>query len=489
VTIAGCLRTLAWIAAVPFMATMAHADELRVYRAPPVPQVYAFHNDDYTVRVRQPGGAWHDLYEYRVRVDWDNPQSASMVYFDFEGPVEIEILKNNGYFDRVTAAPLSSAAKLSRAGDRVVVRLAKPESFSLQFDDDRLHNLHILTGKPPVFTDGRGATRTFGPGVHMPPAGSAAFPVQSGDRIHLEGGAILLGAFDLNGVHDVKISGRGLLYDPGRAIDLNRSNDIAIEDLILVNTEREAGARFLNVRNSRNVEVRNVAAFTAGKWADGINISTSQHVGIDNAYLRTSDDAVVVYAVTDCPICKPALPPIGSPGDQGSTDTFDIRVTNSRIWNDVAHALYVGHFGDLEAPRTIRDIVFDNIDIANLDEDDPDWEGAMAIFSGDRTLIRNVTFSNIRVDRIEEGKLIHIVAGNNPRYNKAAGRGVDGVTLRNIRYTGRGMPSNSVIRGLSRDTAVKNVRIEKLEIAGRRVHSAAQGSIEAGPFVEGVIFR
>ena len=34
----------------------------------------------------------------------------------------------------------------------------------------------------------------------------------------------------------------------------------------------------------------------------------------------------------------------------------------------------------------------------------------MAAYSGDSTLIRNVTFSNIRVDRIEEGKLINIVA-------------------------------------------------------------------------------
>lgn len=110
---------------------------------------------------------------------------------------------------------------------------------------------------------------------------------------------------------------------------------------------------------------------------------------------------------TDCPIRKSPLLPVGSPGDQGATDTFDIRVTNSRPWNDVAHALYVGHFGDLEVPRTIHDIVFDNIDVANLDEDDPAWEGAVAIFSGDRTLIQNITFRHIRVDRIEEGKLMH----------------------------------------------------------------------------------
>ena len=35
------------------------------------------HNDDYTVRVRIPGGEWKDLFEYNVQVDMDNVQKAS----------------------------------------------------------------------------------------------------------------------------------------------------------------------------------------------------------------------------------------------------------------------------------------------------------------------------------------------------------------------------------------------------------------------------
>lgn len=34
------------------------------------------HNDDYTVRVRIPGGEWKDLFEYNVQVDMDNVQNA-----------------------------------------------------------------------------------------------------------------------------------------------------------------------------------------------------------------------------------------------------------------------------------------------------------------------------------------------------------------------------------------------------------------------------
>ncbi|WNH10565.1 hypothetical protein [Thalassobellus suaedae] len=62
---------------------------------------YTIHNDDFTVLVRIPEGDWKDLYEYRVEVDMDTKSKASMVYFDFEGKVEIMVKKNNGSLDQV----------------------------------------------------------------------------------------------------------------------------------------------------------------------------------------------------------------------------------------------------------------------------------------------------------------------------------------------------------------------------------------------------
>ncbi|UAL12350.1 glycosyl hydrolase family 28 protein [Caulobacter segnis] len=482
------LRAATALAAVMLLGAPALADTLRVYPVPPA-LLYSAHNDDFTVRVRTPGGEWRDLYEYRVQVDTDTKQNASMVYFDFDGTVELEVLKNNGRFDQVSVAPLSSKIQLQRRGSVVRMTLTRPERFSLQFDDDRLRNLHIIAGAPPAPRPTGDDVVYFGPGVHVPPQGLDYFPVKSGQRVYLEGGAVLRGAFDLTGLTDVKISGRGLLWDPGRAIDLETASDIEVADLILVNSDRKDAARVMNIRNSKNVSVHDVTGFTSGKWSDGINISTSQHVKVRDGYLRVSDDAVVVYAVADCPICRQKAARTGIPDPNPPGDTVDIDVRNMRLWVDVAHALYVGHFGDNADPRTIRDVTFDNIDVANLDEDDPDWEGVMAIYSGDSTLIRDVTFSDIRVDRIEEGKLINIVAGNNPRYNTAPGRGIDGVTLRNITFTGEGLPGPSIIRGLSAGTAVRNLTIETLRIGGKAVKAAADGDIAVSGNVEGLKVR
>jgi len=465
----------------------AAEDALQVYSVPKG-LLYSAHNDDFTVRVRKPGGPWQDLYEYRVQVDTDTKQNASMVYFDFQGTVEIEVQKNNGRFDTVSVAPLASAVKPERQGSIVRMTLTRPESFSLQFNDDRLRNLHILAGAMPAAAP-KGNVRVFEPGLHLPPEGSDVFPVKSGERIYLAGGAVLKGSFALEGVKDVSISGRGMLWDPGRGIDLDKAQNVAVSDLILINSDRKDAARVINIRNSSNVALRNVTGLTSGKWSDGINISTSQHVSVDGGYLRVSDDAVVIYAVADCPLCRQRAEQTGIPDINPPGDTFDISVRNLRIWNDVAHALYIGHFGDNAHPRTIRDVTFDNIDIANLDEDDPDWEGAIAAYSGDSTRIRNITFSNIRIDRIEEGKLINIVAGNNARYNKAPGRGIDGVTIRNVTFSGEGMPSQSIISGLSAKTAVRNVTIENLNIAGQRVDTPQGADLLVGKHVENLQLR
>ena len=65
------------------------------------------HNDDYTVKVREAGGEWKDVFEYEVQVDMDRVQSASMVQFDIGSPVEVMVKKNNGTIQDVKIRPLT----------------------------------------------------------------------------------------------------------------------------------------------------------------------------------------------------------------------------------------------------------------------------------------------------------------------------------------------------------------------------------------------
>jgi hypothetical protein len=69
------------------------------------------------------------------------------------------------------------------------------------------------------------------------------------------------------------------------------------------------------------------------------------------------------------------------------------------------------------------------------------------------------------------------------------GRGIDGVTLRDITFTGEGLASLSQIQGESEATAVRGVRIENLVIGGRRVTPDDLGGLKIGPFVSGLTVR
>jgi hypothetical protein len=456
----------AMLALVPAGAA-ASSSSLHVYPFPAQLQ-YSHHNDDFTVQARTPGGAWQDLYEWNVRVDHDKPRDASMVYFDFTGSVELRIQKNNGAFSRVAIGPRTDAPKPRIEGEKVYLTLDRPQNIALFFDDDRLHNLHIFAGAPVAAPQGK--VQRFGPGLHRPRDGGAFFNLESGDTVHLEGGAVLMGTFQANGVHDVKVVGRGLILAPpgqnGSQFQITGSSNVTIEGPVIVQADAGIGRTAM----SKDVRIADIKGITGGRWTDGINVYSSERVSIDRVFLRTSDDCITVYAHRN----------------EIYGDARDIRVTNSTLWADVAHAMFIGIHGNSVDPEVIERVSFDNIDVVSVDEDDPEYEGVMAITAGDSNLVRDIGFSNIRIDRIEEGKLFNFHVGYNAKYNTSPGRGIERITLRNIAYTGAGMPSPSVIYGYDKGRGVKDVLIENLTIAGRRASDAGSADLIIGDFVQNV---
>src|SRR5688572_30939266 len=101
----------------------------------PAPQAvgYSMHNDDYTVRVRKPGGKWQDLFEYNVKVDEvkntkHHVENASMCSFDFSGEVEVAVTSNKAAVKKVKIRPLSYDVKHEVKGNTVYFRLLQPRN-------------------------------------------------------------------------------------------------------------------------------------------------------------------------------------------------------------------------------------------------------------------------------------------------------------------------------------------------------------------------
>ena len=96
------------------------------------------HNDDYTVRVRVPGGDWKDLFEYNVQVDMDRVQDASMVQFDMGSPVEVMVKKNNGMIHEVDIRPQARKVQYVQNKNVITFTLDKPQYLSVEFNGNRL---------------------------------------------------------------------------------------------------------------------------------------------------------------------------------------------------------------------------------------------------------------------------------------------------------------------------------------------------------------
>ena len=140
-------------------------------------------------------------------------------------------------------------------------------------------------------------------------------------------------------------------------------------------------------------------------------------------------------------------------------------------------------------PEVLERIRFSNIDILDHDEDDPEYEGAIGIMAADDNLVRDVLFEDIRVERIEEGKLFNLHIAFTPKYNTSPGRGIENVTLRNIHFSGNGSPSASAIYGYDETRKVKNITIDNVTVGGRKIKGAEANVLDIGKFVEGVIFK
>jgi len=437
----------------------------------PAAVTYKKHNNDFTVRVRTPQGPWRDLYEYNVKVDLNAPQNASMVYFDMSGPVEVSVRKNNGTVHEVRVRPNSAGIKVKLAGNIATFTLPEPRKLSVEFDGDHLHNLHILAS--PLETDRPDPSDPnvvwFGPGVHQPEDGSDAYHITSNKTVYIAGGALVRGRLVLDHVENVKILGRGILDEPEEGIEIHHSKAITVDGPIVVNPRHYT----VSCGQSSDITIRDLKTFSASPWSDGLDFMSCSQVRVDDVFLRTSDDCIAIY---------------GHRWDFRG-DARDYLISHSILWADVAHPINIGLHGDSgDRGETLENMRFQDIDILEHAEHDPNYQGAMAISDGDGNLVRNIVFDSIRVDDFQEGQLVNLRVVFNQKYNTAPGGGIENILFRNVSYAGANQYV-SVIAGYDAARTVRHVRFEHLLINGHKIGSAREANIDIGEHVSDVTFR
>ena len=425
------------------------------------------HNDDYTVRVRMLGGEWQDVFEYKVQVDLDKPQDASMVQFDMGSPVEVMVKKNNGTVREVAIRPLNNNIACRQVQNAVFFTLDKPQNLSVEFNGDRLHNLHLFANpmEEEVYSEEAKGVMFFGPGIHRPkdlPNNQIRIP--SNTTVYLAPGAVLKAKLLVDNAENVRIIGRGILDHPVRGIEITDAKNVLIDGITVVNSRHYT----VSGGQSQGITIKNLKSFSYQGWSDGLDFMSCSDVVIDDVFLRNSDDCIAIYTHRW----------------NYYGDSRNICVLNSTLWADIAHPINIGTHGNTKTgDEVLEDILFKNIDILEHDEDDRDYQGCMTINVGDHNLAQNITFEDIRVEHIQEGQLFHLRVMYNQKYNTGPGRGVKNITFRNISCTGKYI-NPSLIEGYDKNRKIENVLFENIVLNGKRITSLKELNIDKKDFVE-----
>ena len=426
------------------------------------------HNDDYTVCARVLGGEWQDLFEYNVQVDMDNVQNASMVQFDMGSPVEIRVKKNNGRIYDVDIRPFSKGIKYVVDRNVIFFTLDKPQYLSIEFNGDRLHNLHLFANplETETYTESKEGIMYFEPGVHRPkdlPNNQIQIP--SNTTVYLAPGAVVKAKLLVDKAENVRIIGRGILDHPIRGIEVTHSKNILIDGITVVNPDHYT----IFGGEADGLTIKNLKSFSCKGWSDGIDLMSCQNIVIDNIFMRNSDDCIAIY------------------GHRWNFwgDTQNILLQNSILWADIAHPINIGGHGnpDGHPGDRVGNITVRNVDILEHDEDDVPYQGCMAIDAGDKNLVHDVLFEDIRVENIQEGRLFHINVRFNAKYDKEPGHGIENVTFRNVRYDGVG-EKPSVLKGYDAQRGIKNVTFENIFVNGQKMKDIK--GFQTNEFIQGI---
>lgn len=461
-------------------ATIAARTATAKLRAMPVPDGQAS-SSDFSVRARVPGGVWRDIGVYATAIDLHAPSTAAMALLQASGPVEISVTALTEPMRTVRVRPGGAGIRPVVSADQrtATFTMRGPGNLSVEPNDDTHGNLQLFVN--PIQADA--PTRSgpgviyYGPGIHDIP-GDHVVKVPSDTTVEIAAGAVVHGAFTVGRARNVIVGGSGVI-DPSpyfnpegdtAGVFVNGSSNVGVRDITILRGQNGG----VTLTDARDVVVENVKEINADRYSDGIDIMSSHNVLVEGCFLRTSDDSIAIWATS---------PWIGA----GSTS--DVTVRNTVLWPDLAHGVLIGPFGKASRDESISGIDFQNVDVLEQNESNPQYAGALALNAGDNLALRDIRFDDVRIDHIPNGHAFDVRVFTNPDYRTAPGRSIRNVLFRNVTVPAEpGGPS--VVSGYSADRTVDGVVFENVRREGGPAWtSAVKSDVDVGPFAENVVFQ
>lgn len=310
-----------------------------------------------------------------------------------------------------------------------------------------------------------------------------AYYAKDNETIYLAPGAVVRGTIYVQAADHVKICGPGMIdigtvtndinqgfnFNTQRGIVVSNAKSVVIEDVTVNNSYSFS----VHLRESSGVTIDNLKVFSHYSATDGVNIKACSNVAIRDSFIRANDDSISIYASNDNAI--------------GSSSK--ITVEGSTLASDAAHAIFTGIHADPGKSETISGLTFRDIDVIQSRTPGDPYYGVFGVNAGDNVTVKDVLFENIRVSSQSNQQLLNVRVMMNSAYNLKPGLLVDGVTFRNISYTGSAL-LKSVVSGNDASHLVKNITFDTVTVNGTKWTAGnASTHLSIGHHVAGVQYK
>ncbi|MFR9590760.1 MAG: glycosyl hydrolase family 28 protein [Rikenellaceae bacterium] len=348
--------------------------------------------------------------------------TASMALFDINDRVSVKV-SSDQIIESVKILPTSYGIEYQTDGKSLTFSIDKPMHLTVEINGNWHESLHISAN--PFETDipdpNDKSVIYFAPGVHD----ITSVKVKDNQTVYIAGGAYIRCGMDDNETEvelgrrkmippsflvmgkNVKFRGRGIIDGGGVPRSKRRymllvqdSEGVEIEGVTFFDSSRWT----MPIKNSDNIHIDNIKITGWRGNADGIDISNSRDVLVENSFLRTFDDLVVIKTYG------------------GLGEARNIHVRKCVLWNELAHALSVG----AEVRENVTNVLFEDCDVIH----DVGRETALRVYHCDSAVISNITFQNIR---IEEGRRLISMWIGKTRWTETPERGhIKNIVFRDI---------------------------------------------------------
>ncbi len=434
---------------------------------PAIPGLTA--SDVYTVKANDQD-IWTEKFRTNMDIsklpDWfiepytKVPQEIHQSSFSSHGQVQVSIRVPNT-IKNVSIHPLSRGIRSHVNGNVLTFSLPGPDKLYIEIDD--LPPLFIFANpieNEKISADDPGV-HYFGPGVHRP----GYITLKDNETVYLAAGAIVYGGIRANGVHNIRVIGRGILdgaFEFKQMVLVENCRSVLFEEIMIRN-----GDGWTNTLvNCEGLRYNHVKVLSFGPGGDGIDPLGSRHIVISNCFLRCTDDCIAIKA--------PA-------SDQVVDDV--VVADNTMVGFAFSDGVTIGFETDA---ASISNITVRNCDVI-LARGGSRVEGhsGFSIICDGPAVVNNILYENIRVEK-SEIKLFELQITDGTKYGVGPPGHIKNITLKNVSWAHEGP---IVLMGFDENHRVQTVTFDNCIVAGKPLRDLQSTVVHIGNFVDDVVVK